>query len=146
MKYAVKASIVGTALAVALLAPTPNAGAQQTPPAQKAPSIKIEVAPPWDPGGESNMARISGSTQNAPPGSRVVIYSRGDIWWVQPYANAPFTDLDVRSGRWQTDIHLGTEYVVLLVKSGYDAKATLPAPPVMKADVLAMDSVIPKKK
>ena len=51
-------------------------------------------------------------------GGQQVVYARSGVWWVQPFANAPFTAIQA-DGRWRTTTHLGTEYAALLVEPGY---------------------------
>ena len=78
------------------------------------PIVTIAVVPPCDPGGPEILARIAGSVKGAQKGCRIVIFVHGDVWYVQPYTAAPYTEID-SAGKWSTVTHLGTEYAALLV-------------------------------
>ena len=68
--------------------------------------------------GADNPARISsieGRVTGAKPGQRIVLYARGETtWWVQPFANQPFTAIQ-DDATWSNATHPGTEYAALLV-------------------------------
>src|ERR1700733_811770 len=52
---------------------------------------KVPIAGPDDP---AKTSEISGRVIDAEPGLRVVLYSKGvAAWWVQPFANQPFTQI-----------------------------------------------------
>jgi len=75
------------------------------------------------------MGYIEGRVSNGAPGQQIVIYARSGIWWIQPFANQPFTKVQPDS-TWRNSTHLGTEYAAVLVEPGYRPASkvtTLPA-------------------
>jgi hypothetical protein len=54
----------------------------------------------------------------AAPGQRIILYARSGAWYVQPFADQPFTAVQADS-TWGNSTHLGTEYAALLVEPGY---------------------------
>ena len=75
------------------------------------------------------MGYIEGRATNAAPGQQIVIYAHSGIWWIQPFANQPFTKIQPDS-TWRNSTHLGTEYAVMLVGPDYHPASkvtTLPA-------------------
>lgn len=109
------------------------------------PSIQITVVPPKG-GGPDRMATIAGKAGGFNPNEcKVVIFTRTNTWYVQPYANAPYTSIDSR-GEWQTQTHLGDEYAALLVKPSYRPPATTDSLPPVGGDVLAATSVPAKSE
>jgi hypothetical protein len=101
-------------------------------------TIEITTIPPAG-GGPGRQELIAGRINIADPGKyRLCIFSHTDRWYVQPYVAAPFTDPDPRNGRWQTRIHLGDEYAVLLVKPSYSPQATMLELPKIGGDVVAI--------
>jgi hypothetical protein len=53
-----------------------------------------------------------------------VLYAlAGGKWWVQPYADSLYTDID-KNGNWHSQTHLGSDYAVLLVKQSFQPPAT----------------------
>lgn len=91
------------------------------------PSIKFTTVPPADKGGSQTSDIASGRVRNARPEHRVVLFARSGEWYVQPYADQPFTAIQPDS-TWTSSTHLGTEYAALLVEPGYD-------PPVFVAEL-----------
>jgi len=62
-------------------------------------------------------------------GQRIVLYARSGQWFVQPFVDQPFTD--IQGSSWKNRIHLGTEYAARLVEPGYQPPVqvdTLPTP------------------
>jgi hypothetical protein len=70
------------------------------------------------------MDAIDGRVRNAASGQQIVLYAHSGVWWIQPFANQPFTRIQSDS-TWKSFTHLGTEYAVLLVDSGYVPAAKL---------------------
>lgn len=94
------------------------------------PSIEITNVPRAAPGGVTDLDRISGHVRGARSDQRIVLYARAGDWYVQPYADQPFTKIEADS-TWSSETHLGTEYAALLVDPGYLPSAlavNLPAP------------------
>ena len=76
---------------------------------------------------------------------KIVIYSKGgDSYYVQPRADAPFTDID-KDGKFSEDVHGGTEYVALLVKKSFEPKPRISKLPDIGDEVVAMDRKKPSK-
>ena len=109
------------------------------------PAIDISNPPNVVKGGPDETFPISGAVTGVPNSEhskyKVVIYSyAGGQWWVQPLADSPLTDIG-DDGTWQTDIHGGSKYAAMLVKSTYAAKPTLTSAPKPDGDqILAVDT------
>jgi hypothetical protein len=82
------------------------------------PSIQLTKIPPADRGGPDTLDVIQGRVVGAQRGQRIVVFSKSGVWWVQPEARQPFTEIGVDS-TWTSPTHLGTEYAALLVDAGY---------------------------
>jgi hypothetical protein len=82
------------------------------------PSIEITRVPPADKGGPDTLDLIEGRVTGARPGQRVVLFAKSRVWWVQPDAKEPFTEVQ-KDSRWKSPTHLGTEYAALLVEPDY---------------------------
>jgi signal transduction histidine kinase len=83
-----------------------------------------------DKGGTQYSGIIEGRVGGARPGQQIVLYARSGVWYVQPYADQPFTSIRADS-TWTNSTHLGTEYAALLVEPGYSPPTVterLPAP------------------
>src|SRR5215216_1855735 len=94
------------------------------------PSIEITTVPPAEKGGGRELDEIKGRVRGASSEQKIVLYARSGAWYVQPFADQPFTKIEANS-TWSNTTHLGTEYAALLVKSDYapaPITATLPAP------------------
>ena len=94
------------------------------------PSIEITNMPPADRGGGTQLDTIQGRVTAARSEHQVVLYARSGAWYVQPYADQPFTKIGSDSS-WSNQTHLGTEYAALLVEPGYvppSLTIDLPAP------------------
>ena len=102
-----------------------------------APAIEFSLVPPEAEGGTEQLAIIEGRVTAPGPGQRIVLYARSGDWYVQPYANEPFTVIE-RDGSWRSSTHLGTEYAALLVDEGYRPPAKTPALPGVGGEVAAI--------
>lgn len=108
----------------------------------EAPSISITRIPPAG-GGPDRMELIAGTIGGVNVkecGCKVVIFSLGDVWYVQPYVAAPFTSI-AEDGRFEAMIHLGSRYAVLLTKPTYQPPAKLNNLPAVGGEVLALSTV-----
>jgi signal transduction histidine kinase len=105
-----------------------------------APSVKFTRIPPAEQGGAARLDRIEGRVRGARVGQRVVLYARSGIWYVQPFADQPFTQVQPDS-TWASPTHLGTEYAALLVDGDYRPPATLDMLPRPGAGVVSVTSV-----
>ena len=74
------------------------------------------------------------------PGQQLVLYARSGVWWVQPLANRPFTEIQ-RDSKWSNFTHRGLEYAALLVEPGYRPPATTDSLPMVGGGVIAVASV-----
>ena len=101
------------------------------------PSIQITRVPVADPGGPVKMDYIAGRASGAPAGAEVVVYAHSGLWWIQPFANEPFTRIQPDS-TWQNSTHLGTEFAALLVEPSYHPLAKLSTLPPAGNGVLAV--------
>lgn len=104
-------------------------------------SVTITIVPPRG-GGSNVMDTIAGQVLGADPvRHRIVIFSRaGDQWYVQPWAQDPFTPIE-SDGSWRTRIHLGDEYTALLVETLFKPPDKVPTLPAVGGSVLAKTSV-----
>lgn len=94
------------------------------------PSIEITDMPRADKGGVIQLDTIRGRVNGARSDQRVVLYARSEAWYIQPWADKPFTEIAPDS-TWTNETHLGTEYAALLVEPGYvppTLTITLPTP------------------
>jgi len=104
------------------------------------PSIELTLVPPADKGGTQTLDTISGRVTGAQSGQRVVLFARSGAWYIQPYADQPFTDIRP-DGAWTNSTHLGTEYAALLVEPGYFAPASIAELPGVGGTVVAITIV-----
>ena len=104
-------------------------------------AITFTKVPPADKGGPDVMDTISGRVTGAKPGQRIVVFSRGDVWWVEPRLGRVFTEIRADS-TWETRTHLGTEYAAALVEKGYQPPITNEALPKQGGDVVTI-AVVP---
>ncbi len=92
------------------------------------PSIELTTVPGSSQGSAKVMEDIEGTVKGATPGQRIVLYAlSGGVWWVQPLADKPFTDIQPDS-HWKGTTHPGTAYAALLTDPQY-------APPVKFAEL-----------
>jgi hypothetical protein len=86
------------------------------------------------------MGSIEGRVIGAKAGQQIVLYAKNNIWWVQPFANQPFTTIQSDS-MWKSSTHLGTDYAALLVDPGFLPEPKLAALPTEGNRVAAVSSV-----
>lgn len=101
------------------------------------PSIQITQVPPVNPGGPVRMDFIEGRVANFKAGQRIVLYARSGIWWIQPFANQPVTQIQPDS-TWKNSTHLGTDYAALLVDAGYQPPSKMAVLPAVGGGVIAI--------
>lgn len=82
------------------------------------PHIEFTSVPRADRGGTQDLDVIKGNVTGANSDHRIVLYARSGAWYVQPYADQPFTNINADS-TWSSSTHLGTEYAALLVNPNY---------------------------
>lgn len=79
------------------------------------PTIEFTTVPLAGAGDPDKLSMIKGRVIGAQPGQKIVLYAKGETaWWVQPFANQPFTSIRP-SSKWGNFTHPGTEYAALLV-------------------------------
>jgi signal transduction histidine kinase len=101
------------------------------------PYIELTTVPPADKGGRPELDTIKGRVTGAKSGERIVLYARSGAWYVQPYADQPFTTINPDS-TWSNSTHLGTEYAALLVKPDYTPPSLTIELPALGDGVLAV--------
>jgi hypothetical protein len=104
------------------------------------PSIEFSRVPPADEGSQEKMEIIEGRVKGARPGERIVLFSRSGRWWVQPFADQPFTAIQP-DATWKSSTHPGAAYGALLVDSRYRPPPTVGALPEEGGPVLAEATV-----
>jgi hypothetical protein len=116
-------------------------GACRQPPPALEPSIKFTRVPKADDGGSESRAIIEGLVSGARPGQQIVLFARSGagLWWVQPFADQPFTSITAES-RFENSTHLGTEYGAALVTARYRPPQTSVDLPARGGDVIAVVS------
>ncbi len=82
------------------------------------PAIEFTKVPPADRGGPDTLDVLEGRVKGAQRGQRLVLFAKSEVWWVQPAARQPFTEIQPDSS-WKSSTHLGTEYAALLVDPAY---------------------------
>ena len=88
------------------------------------PTIEITSVPLAGTDNPDKLSTIKGRVAGAQPGQQIVLYAKASTaWWVQPFADHPFTAIRANS-TWQNFTHPGTEYAALLVGPGFRAPLT----------------------
>jgi len=103
-------------------------------------SVQITQVPVANSGGPVQMDFIAGKAEGAAPGQQIIIYARSGIWWIQPFANQPFTKVQP-DATWRNSTHLGTEYAALLIEPGYHPSSKLSTLPTAGNGIVAVASV-----
>lgn len=101
------------------------------------PRIELTNVPPVARGGTQDLDVISGRVTGANSEHRVVLYARSGEWYVQPYADKPFTSINADS-TFHSPTHLGTEYAALLVERDYVPPSVTVSIPTPGGGVLAV--------
>jgi hypothetical protein len=92
------------------------------------PAVAFTKLPPAGEGSPDKLYAIEGRATAVQPGQRIVLFARSGLWWVQPTADHPFTDIQADSS-WKSFTHPGSAYAALLVKAGYSPPSTITALP-----------------
>ena len=82
------------------------------------PRIEFTRVPYPERGGSAALDMIEGRAVGAKPGQAIVLYARSGDWYVQPFVEQPFTEIQPDS-TWSNPTHLGTEYAALLIDQGF---------------------------
>ena len=101
------------------------------------PYIEFTKVPLADEGGAEKLDVIEGRVGGAHPEQQIVLFARSGVWYVQPFADQPFTQIHSDS-KWRSHTHLGTEYAALLVKPGYKPPSVIDALPTEGGGVIAV--------
>jgi len=120
---------------VCLLLPLLLGGCDRSSPGQ--PRIELTNVPPVHRGGTQDLDVIRGRVTGANNDHRVVLYARSGEWYVQPYADQPFTAINADS-TFHSPTHLGTEYAALLVERDYVPPSVTVSVPTPGGGVLAI--------
>jgi hypothetical protein len=104
------------------------------------PSIEFTRVPTSGEGNPDQLNAIEGRVSGAQPGQRIVLFARSGLWWVQPFANQPFTAIQPDS-KWKSLTHPGSAYAALLVDSRFRPPSTASALPNKGGAVLAVATV-----
>ena len=105
--------------------------------ADAGPYIEFTRVPPADEGGPEKLDLVEGRVIGAHPELQVVLFARSGAWYVQPFANQPFTQIQPDSS-WRSSTHLGTEYAALLVEPGYKPQDSTDVLPGKGGGVIAL--------
>jgi hypothetical protein len=103
-------------------------------------AIEFTIVPPAGIGGSDKLAPIEGRVNGARRDQRIVLFTKTNMWWVQPLTVQPFTDIEA-NGSWKNTVHLGTEYAALLVNADYRPPATSEVLPQAGGPVIAIATV-----
>jgi len=93
--------------------------------------------------GSDSWGDIAGRVKGlaAPERYRLAIYAHTDQWYVQPFTDAPFTDI-AADGQWSNWIHRGHRYAVLLVRPRFWPSAKTHTLPLVGGDVIARAEIM----
>jgi hypothetical protein len=116
----------------------PLIGCYSLPNRKVEPKISFTQVPQWSEGDENLQDVMEGTVSETRKGQRLVLYSRsGRLWWVQPAASSPFTAI-LPGGVWRNELHLGTDYAVLLVDASYNPTPVLGQLPALGQGIAAL--------
>jgi hypothetical protein len=104
------------------------------------PSIQFTKLPPAGEGSPEKLDAIEGRVTGAQPGQRIVLFARSGFWWVQPFADRPFTSIRPDS-TWTGSTHPGSAYAALLVNAKYLPPSTVEVLPEKGGPVAAVATV-----
>ena len=109
--------------------------------------VRFTTVPPPG-GGSDRMMTIAGVVEGIKAKEcdcRLVLYSEVDKLYVQPWVDAPFTDLKP-DNTFETLVHLGNYYHLLVVSSTFKPAATLSAAPAVGGEILAVARIEARAK
>ena len=101
------------------------------------PSIEFTRVPSAGEGDPDKTELLEGRVRGARPGERIVLFALSGVWWVQPYAAHPFTQIQ-KDSRWSGSSHPGASYAALLCDDRYVPAATTATLPQMGRHILAL--------
>ena len=103
-------------------------------------SVVFTKLPPFETEGSEKLDAIEGRITGARPGQRIVLYARSGEWWIQPFADQPFTTIQADSS-WKTRTHPGTAYAAVLVDASFHPNPKTDVLPERGGPILAITSV-----
>jgi hypothetical protein len=106
------------------------------------PSVRITLIPRYDPvGGDNSKDDIAGEALGVDPKDfLIVVYALTDRWYVQPFTESPFTQLN-NNGSWNAMTHTGAQYAALLVRPSFNPPKAASSLPSIGGEVLAISTV-----
>ena len=104
------------------------------------PSIQFSRVPTAGDGDPEKLLAIEGRVSGFRPGLQIVLFARSGMWWVQPFANQPFTTIQPDS-TWKSLTHPGSAYAALLVDSRFHPLPTIATLPNKGGPILAIATV-----
>jgi hypothetical protein len=116
---------LGSVAILLLVLPFSSAGCGRAAKHSVEPKISFTQVPQWNPGDRNLQDVMEGTVSGEQPDQRMVVYSKaGKLWWLQPLLTSPFTTI-LPNHVWRNEMHLGTDYAVLLVDPSYQPAAVL---------------------
>lgn len=120
----VKCRILAAAFLLIATVIVASCGSTRSNTASGAPVVTFTSVPLAGADNPEKLSVIKGRVTGAKPGQRIVLYAKGQTaWWVQPFANQPFTNIQADS-KWGNSTHPGNEYAALLVNPGFNPPLT----------------------
>jgi hypothetical protein len=104
------------------------------------PVIEFSKVPAADEGSPEKLDTIEGRVQGARPGQHLVLFALSGVWWVQPFQEQPFTEIQSDS-TWKSLTHPGSSYAAVLVDARYRPPLTVETLPEKGGPVLAVATV-----
>lgn len=104
------------------------------------PVIEFTKVPTAAEGTADKLDPIEGRVTGAQRSERLVLYALSGVWWVQPFAEKPFTEIQPDS-KWKSLTHPGVSYAALLVDSHYRPPLTMNTLPEKGGPVKAIAKV-----
>lgn len=104
------------------------------------PSIEFTKVPMAEIGGTVRLEEIEGIVKNSRPGYKIILYAKSGEWYIQPFADRVYTDIQTDS-KWSNTTHLGTEYAALLVAPDFVPEAKISTLPEKNDSIIAVKSV-----
>jgi signal transduction histidine kinase len=125
---------IGTSVLASICMVLSGCQAPQSANGSAGPTIEFTSVPTAGAGNPEKLSTIKGRVIGAHRDQQIVLYARGETaWWVQPFANQPFTKIQPNT-KWSSYTHPGTEYAALLVGADFQPPPT--------ADVLPTAGVV----
>jgi hypothetical protein len=103
-------------------------------------SIEFTRVPSSGDGTSDRLETIEGRVTGAQPGQRVVLFALSGVWWVQPFVEHPYTEVQ-KDLTWKNSTHPGLAYAALLVDARYRAPYTVANLPEIGGPVRAVATV-----